>query len=142
LAVYQPWLLLGLSAVLPAVRKQLPAPRALLPPGWQAWALVAIGVHLALVSSWRCWWGGWCWGSRLASEAVPLAALLALAPIAALLSGARGRVIVATLAIASMLVHVPSVYLRQGRWYGEHDRQGERANWNWAAPPFLFPLRR
>lgn len=142
LAVYQPWLLVSLLAVAPALRKRMPAPRAALPPGWQAWALAAIGLHLALVSSWRCWWGGWCWGSRLVSEAAPLAALLALAPIGMLLASARGRAVIATLAIVSALVHVPSVYLRQGRWYGEHDRQGERAHWNWAAPPFLFPLRR
>lgn len=142
LAVYQPWLLVGLLAAMPALRKRMPAPRAALPPGWQAWALAAIGLHLALVSSWRCWWGGWCWGSRLASEAAPLAALLALAPIGMLLASARGRAVIATLAIVSALLHVPSVYLRQGRWYGENDRQGERAHWNWAAPPFLFPLRR
>ncbi len=65
LAVYQPWLLLALLTLLPAFRRRLPAPRVSLPPGWQAWALAVIGMHLTLVSSWRCWWGGWCWGSRL-----------------------------------------------------------------------------
>lgn len=142
LAVYQPWLLLGLLAVLPAVRKQLPAPRALLPPGWRTWALVVIGLQLAIVSSWWCWWGGWCWGSRLASEAVPLAALLSLAPIGMLLTTARGRAVIVTLAIVSALVHIPSVYLRQWRWYGENDWQENRDHWRWTAPPFLFPLRR
>jgi hypothetical protein len=142
LAVYQPWLLVGLLGAASALRNRMPAPRTALPPGWQAWALATIGLHLTLVSSWRCWWGGWCWGSRLTSEIVPLAALLALAPIGLLLASARGRAVVLALAVVSAVVHVPSVYLRQGRWYGENDRQGDRAHWSWAAPPFLFPLRR
>ncbi|HVX62877.1 MAG TPA: hypothetical protein VHC19_19815, partial [Pirellulales bacterium] len=142
LAVYQPWLLLSLLTLLPAFRRRLPAPRVSLPPGWQAWALAVIGMHLTLVSSWRCWWGGWCWGSRLASEVIPLAALFALAPLGVLLKSSRGRALVASLAIASALLHLPSVYLRQGRWYGAEGRNREPAQWLWSAPPFLFPLRR
>jgi hypothetical protein len=143
LLVYQPWLLLGLSLLAPAVRKHLRPARAPLPRGWQAWAALVIAGHLAVVSSWSCWWGGYCWGSRLASEAIPLAALLTLAPLSALSASARGRALVATLALLSVLVHVPSVYLRQSHWYGSANRCGEvQAQWRWSAPPFLFPLRR
>jgi hypothetical protein len=142
LAVYQPWLLVGLLSLLPAFRRYLPAPRAALPRGWQMWALLAIGLHLALVSSWRCWWGGWCWGSRLAAEAIPLAALLVLGPMAMLLTTSRGRAVIVSLAVAGALVHIPSVYLRQARWYDSEGEQVERAQWRWSAPPFLYPLRR
>ncbi len=143
LLVYQPWLLLGLLLLAPAVRKRMAPSRAPLPAGWQAWSLLAIGAHLAVVCSWCCWWGGWCWGSRLPSDAIPLAALLTLAPLSALLATARGRTLVGSLAVLSALMHVPSVYLRQTEWYcTEATCREERVQWRWSAPPFLFPLRR
>lgn len=143
LLVYQPWLLLAGAAALPFVRRKMPSERSALPPGWRAWAAVAIGLHLLLISGWWCWWGGWCWGSRLASEAVPLAALLMLRPLAALWNDRRGRQAVVAVVLAGALLHVPSVWLRQGRWYGGMEASGYGgALWSWSAPPFLYPLRR
>src|SRR5260370_9526070 len=40
--------------------------------------LAYIAMHVALVCSWDCWWGGNCWGSRLLSEIVPICALRGL----------------------------------------------------------------
>ena len=54
--------------------------------------VVAIVLHLALVANWRIWWGGHCWGSRLLTEVVVLAALLALPAVAALWTRRGGRV--------------------------------------------------
>ncbi|HVA48691.1 MAG TPA: hypothetical protein VNH11_20165 [Pirellulales bacterium] len=114
-----------------------------LPVGWRWWAASVIALHLALVSSWHCWWGGWCWGSRLAAEIVPLAALLSLGPLTALWNDRRGRQLVVATALASALLHVPSVYLQQQRWYSDADGGHERAAlWCWSSPPFLFPIRR
>ncbi|HJT31330.1 MAG TPA: hypothetical protein VJ783_04720 [Pirellulales bacterium] len=139
--VYQPWLLVALLGVVPFFRGKRSPARAALPPGWRAWALAVIGLHMLLIGGWWCWWGGWCWGSRLASEAIPLAALLMLQPLAALLAERRGRRLVMALALASALLHVPSVWLRQWRWYGgmEAGEYGD-ALWHWSAPPFLYPL--
>lgn len=160
LLVYQPWMwLLPLAAFLiggwgrawpksSAASANTVCPgdapvRSVVPPGWQLWAASVIGLHLALLSGWHCWWGGWCWGSRLAAEIVPLAALLALEPLARLWAESPGRKIVWATIVLSALMHVPSVYLQQQRWYSgvdiEHD---SAALWRWSAPPFLFPLRR
>lgn len=139
--VYQPWLVVALLGVLPLFHRTRSPERTALPPGWRAWAMAVIGLHLLLIGGWWCWWGGWCWGSRLASEAIPLAALMMLQPLAALLAERRGRRLVVALALASALLHVPSVWLRQWRWYGGMEA-GEYggALWQWSAPPFLYPL--
>src|SRR5487761_1669770 len=153
LLIYQPWIWLlplaaaprcaGHSRSAPSGRQPMQLPRAILPRGWQAWAMAVIVGHLALVSGWRCWWGGWCWGSRLASEVIPLAALLVLTPLAALWASRAGRRLVVALILASALLHVPSVYLEQGRWYSGSDSDRFTASlWRWTSPPFLFPLRR
>src|SRR5204863_8925176 len=81
LLVYQPWIMLIALNLLPDLRGDRIAPdRAAAPPGWAAYCIGALVLHLALISSWKCWWGGYCWGSRLAAEAVPLMALLCLKP--------------------------------------------------------------
>jgi hypothetical protein len=140
LVTYQPWLLLLLMNVWPAHGTESPMKRFPLPPGWRTWVVVVVLSHLALVSSWNCWWGGWCWGSRLLSEDLPLLALFTLRPLATLMTTPqRGRLIL-TIAILSALVHVPSVYLMQQRWYNQIGR--DTAYGTWSAPPFLFPIRR
>ncbi|HVX13299.1 MAG TPA: hypothetical protein VHC22_19095 [Pirellulales bacterium] len=139
LFVYQPWLLLGLLAI---GRRPRDTERegGELPPGWQTWALAVIGLHLAMVSGWWCWWGGLCWGSRLAAEAVPLAALLCLQPLAALMRSGGGRKLVLAFATLSLLLHVPSVWLRQDRWYDGMGGEEQLAHaWCWRTPPFLYP---
>src|SRR5262249_31099697 len=85
--VYQPWLLLALAA--PLARPWRVAGRAgLAALGW--FCVAVIGLQVALVSGWRCWWGGDCWGSRLVAEAVPVAALLCVGPVAVLWTKAGG----------------------------------------------------
>jgi hypothetical protein len=141
LLTYQPWLLLLVLNVWPALRPESSLQRTPLPPGWRLWAVAVIVLHLALVSSWRCWWGGWCWGSRLVSEDIPLLALFTLGPLATLLATPRRSRLVLAIAITSALLHVPSVYLDQKRWYAGNESEETRL-WRWSAPPFLYPLRR
>lgn len=45
-------------------------------------ALVAFGAALLVVANWWCWWGGICWGPRLALPALPIASLGAAAWLA------------------------------------------------------------
>jgi hypothetical protein len=40
-------------------------------------AIAAIGVHIVLVASWPCWWGGGSYGPRLLIETIPWFVLLA-----------------------------------------------------------------
>lgn len=141
LLVYQPWLLLLVLNLWPSLCRASQSSRAPLPRGWRLWAMAVVVGHLALVSSWWCWWGGWCWGSRLLSEDLPLLALLTLGPLATLLATPRRSRWVLAIAIVSALLHVPSVYFDQKRWYGRPEPE-VASLWRWTAPPFLYPLRR
>jgi hypothetical protein len=142
LLIYQPWLLLSAAALVPAVRRRLAdGERSPCPAGWSLFCATAVVLHLGLVSSWCCWWGGFCWGSRLASETVPLLALLMLRPLAALWATRRGRQLVLGVALLALLLHVPATLLRSADWNAVlgDDRQ-PAALWAWADPPFLYPF--
>jgi hypothetical protein len=140
--VYQPWALLAALGCIPAVRRRAASlARAARPPGWVGFCLAAIALHVVLIAAWGCWWGAFCWGSRLVVEVVPLCALLCLGPITALLTSARGRSLVLSLALLSVLMHVPGVYGSSRSWYfaAEPHTHKERL-WSWSAPPFLYPM--
>jgi hypothetical protein len=139
LLIYQPWLLvLGVAAV---VCRREPE-RSEAPRGWSVLASVYVLLHVALVSAWVCWWGGHCWGSRLASETVPFLALLGLKPLASLLKTAAGRRVVFLVAVLSALLHLPVVYAHADRWNAIVFRdQSPDQLWNWSDAPMIFPLR-
>jgi hypothetical protein len=143
LLVYQPWLLLAAAVALPAVRSRLAGEdRTACPAGWSLFCLAVLVLHLALISSWRCWFGSCCWGSRLVSEVVPLCALLLLRPIARLWASRSGRVAVLAVGVLSLLLHVPAVHLHAARWnvvFRVHETTEHL--WSWTHPPFLFPLQ-
>jgi hypothetical protein len=142
LLVYQPWLLLGLAAFIPSLRRELPdrgpAPT---PAGWMLFCAVFSLAHLVLVGAWATWWGGHCWGSRLASEVVPLAALFCLRPLAAVWSVVWGRRLVVAVAVLGFLMHLPLSHFRACYWDGSGapDQLGSRV-WSWTDPPFLYPF--
>jgi hypothetical protein len=142
LLIYQPWLLLAGAALVPAIRQQMTgADRVPAPAGWSLVCVAAVILHLALVGSWRCWWGGYCWGSRLASEVVPLCALLLLRPLAALWSTPGGRRLVLATGLLALLLHVPTLSLHCERWNAALPLYGDPAYLgSWADPPFLYPI--
>jgi hypothetical protein len=139
--VYQPWAVLALAALIPAVRRG--APGFVGPRGWQFLCLAVIGLHLAMVTAWRFWWGGHCWGSRYAAEFLPLVMLLCLGPIGALWASRAGKGVLFGLILVSFLLHVPAVYWHAADWDNvvDVDRHPE-VLWSWTRPPFLFPLQR
>jgi len=140
--LYQPWVVLAPLAFVPAVRRAA-ARRGCDggPAGWPWFCGAAILFHVGLVSAWTVWWGGWCWGSRLVSDVLPLCALLALRPITVLSRLDSGRRLVLTLAIAGLLMQIPSVYLGSGVWNRLADvDQHPDALWSWSRAPFLLPI--
>lgn len=139
LLVYQPWLLLALGGVLVGNRKGLSDS---LPRGWAAVCLAALVAEVVIVSAWCCWWGGSCWGSRLLMGVVPVAALVCVRPIEALLESRRGRCLVATLAVLGFLAQAPVVYAGSFRWNETHLATQELAVWSWPDAPFLEPFHR
>ncbi len=113
LFIYQPWILLGLTMCLPQVRRlRTTAEPSDGPAGWRWFCATAIVLHLALIASWNCWWGGHCWGSRLVTETVPLFALLCLRPIDALRRLNWGRSLLVATAVAAGFVNLTGVYLK------------------------------
>jgi hypothetical protein len=117
--------------------------RAPPPWGWGAFIGSFVLLHLCLISAWGCWWGGYCWGSRLATEPVVFAALLCLRPLAALRTTKVGRGLVATAVVLGCLLHLPAVYLKAASWYGEVDvPRHPEALWRWSDPPFFAVFRR
>ena len=140
--VYQPWVLLAPLAFVPAMR--CVSSRSGLADtlkGWRWFCGAVILFQIGLVSAWTAWWGGWCWGSRLVSEVLPLCALLALGPVTLLSRSAAGRRLVLSLAIAGLLMHVPVVYLGAEVWNDltniDHHTD---ALWSWSRAPFLLPI--
>jgi hypothetical protein len=140
--IYQPWLLLAACGVVCWIGRRDSSGRAV-PTGWQWFALCYIVLHLAMISSWRIWDGGFCWGSRLASEIIPFGGLLAIPAIGACARSIPGRCFVAALICWSALFHVPAVLLKQDRWNNSHVISMSRAHiWAWSDPPYLYGVFR
>ena len=138
LLVYQPWVLLALASFLPRVRSGWSATAGTVgPSGWEGFCVAAIVLHLFLISAWGCWWGGWCWGSRLVIETVPLFALLCVRPIAALGRSNRTRALVVGLAMLGVLAQWPWLYSDGSRWNDAAHLPGDL--WSWSRAPFLNP---
>jgi hypothetical protein len=128
-------MLVVLAVAIPSVRSRLATlDRASSPSGWIWFCFVAIACQVLLISAWGCWWGGWCWGSRLVVEIVPLCALLCVRPIAVLGASRGGRALVLTLAILGLLVHIPAAYFNAIRWNSTAHFPDDL--WSWTHAPF------
>jgi hypothetical protein len=142
LLVYQPWILLALTLMIPSARRCLTTAPADVPRGWAWFCAAAIVPYFALVASWYCWWGGHCWGSRLLVEIVPFVALLCLYPVAVLRRLRWGRRLLAATVFVAALVHLTGVYLKvdfrdtqPGLIGTRHEPPGSWTHW-----PFLTPF--
>ena len=138
LFVYQPWIVLVVISFFWVGAKKIDRG----PEGWKTFCLAAIGFQLLLNACWMNWWGGWCWGSRLLAEVVPLCALLALPVVAALWESRRGRGIVLSLGILAILMHAPCAFFRANDWNHVVDiDQNTQWLWSWSHAPFLQPFQ-
>jgi hypothetical protein len=138
LFVYQPWmLLLGLLVLRSARTGDRP-----LPPGWSVFATTMMTAHIFLVGSWPMWWGGFCYGSRLAAEVVPIAGLLVVRPLGWLFQLRGGWIVVVIVALIGFAVHAPCVYYDAWLWNAlpiSADAHPERL-WDWSRPPFMHGM--
>ncbi|APW62180.1 hypothetical protein [Paludisphaera borealis] len=132
--VYQPWAVLAVAAALvwPRLRR---APELVAgPKGWAAFCLIAVTLHVVLISAWWDWPGGYSYGSRLATDVVPLLGLLATPAVAVLLKRRAGVGLLAGLVAVGFLVHLPCVANEAHRW--NHDKP--RNHWSWSRAPFFY----
>jgi hypothetical protein len=106
-------------------------------------ALVAFTVlHLILVASWPCWWGGHCHGSRLAAEVVPILALLLLPALQSLMHWRGAFASIVVLAFIGLAIHLPGSHGTAQAWNFrpvEVNAFPERL-WDWRSPPFLYDV--
>jgi hypothetical protein len=77
----------------------------------------------------------------LASEAVPLLALLMLRPVAALWTRPGGRRLVIAIGVLALFLHVPALYRHAELWNARLTTDGgdPAGLWDWADAPFLYP---
>jgi hypothetical protein len=127
-------------------------------------ALVIIGMHLALLSSFGMWWGGWSYGPRLMLETVPWFVLLAILGVSSFVEDAEnfwnqdvprrpyspvtGRAIMTGAAIlllaVSVITNAPgALSVAASEWNASPniDTHHERL-WDWKHPQFLAWMQR
>jgi hypothetical protein len=96
-------------------------------------------LQIGLVSAWRGWWGGYCWGSRLLAEVVPLLALLCLPALAVLWRRAWGCRLVVAAGVLSFLLHLPAVHYQADEWNIDRKIDSNPARlWSWGDAPFFY----
>jgi hypothetical protein len=142
LLIYQPWILLALTLLLPSIRRLAKTIPTAMPPGWTWFCVLAVGPYLALVGSWYCWWGGQCWGSRLLVETLPFFALLCLPPLAVLRRLAWGRRLLLVMALLAAFVQLTGVYLKADCRDTQPALLGTQPEppGSWTHLPFLTPF--
>lgn len=118
--------------------------------------VAAVALHWVAISSYPHWWGGYCYGPRLFTDAVPFLCVL-LAPVLARWPGGRGAgasrraepgvrrwradgLAFAAAALLGLGVHaVGANVAASGRWNGvpaDIDAHPQRL-WDWRDPQFL-----
>ena len=135
LFVYQPWLVLTSLLLARAVRSDPGRP---LPRGWYVFAITFVLFQLVVIGSWRVWWGGICWGSRLAAEVVPVCGLLAVRPSRWLLGRSWGCAVLVVVALAGVAVHAPAMFGTALNWNNRSPGVNSDPSllWDWNNPPF------
>jgi hypothetical protein len=133
LLVYQPWALIATLSSLRALRA------ARTPTGWDWFAWSYVFTHVFLIGSWGMWWGGWCFGSRLATELVPVLALLAVRPCERLLQARWGWLALLVIGATGFGIHATAAYAETRAWNAlptSVDFDPQRL-WDWADAPFI-----
>lgn len=109
----------------------------------ELWTILCLsGALFFNTTAWYMWWGGWCWGLRLFSPAIPLLAVIAAAGLDAVHHRIRGAVAGTVLALGFIWA-LPGLMIDIIGGYGE---LGESV-WRIAAYPpfgawqFLYRLR-
>jgi hypothetical protein len=137
LLIYEPLVLLVACAPLRSCRGRV---HWLLATALMLWFVI----HLLVVSQYKHWWGGYCWGPRFIAEVMPALVVLITAPVVRLWRSRIGRVVVVVCMGWSLWLQGVGAYsFRAHRWQAEPvsiDSAPERL-WDWKNPPFLYPWR-
>jgi hypothetical protein len=98
--------------------------------------------HTLTVASWQDWIGGWCWGSRLLAETVPLWLLVGLSGLTWWLARPWRRIVLGGVLVLSFLVHVATALVPPARWHGRfRPAPGQPIIWSVRDSPLAFAVR-
>jgi hypothetical protein len=108
-------------------------------------ALIVIGMHLVLLSSYNNWWAGGSYGARYMLEIVPWLVLLAILGVNSFLadqSSRRGtRLVTSSMAALALLVSIgtnaPGALLQNAINWRSFDPHHLDVLWDWRDPQFL-----
>lgn len=108
-------------------------------------ALLIIGMHLVMVSSWVFWWGGASYGPRLLLEAVPWFVLLAILGASSFLEDHSltvcQRLITISITLLALAVSIgtnaPGALVRNSIDWRPVDPDHLQVLWDWHDPQFL-----
>jgi hypothetical protein len=135
LLVYQPWVVLGSAALLPALGRRIGR-------GMTAALLAWCVLHFLLVSRYTHWWGGHSYGPRFLTELAPAFVILAAPLVMRAWRVQAGRVVIVALAGIAIYLQAIGVYSRNARYWSKTpvnvDYMPSRL-WDWQDPPFLYP---
>jgi hypothetical protein len=137
LFVFQPWLLVLLPlSLLELARCSDRGRREFLPIAGLVLA------HTLLIAAWQDWIGGWCWGSRLLAETVPLWMLLGLSGLKRLLSHLRGPIVLGGVLIISFSIHAVTALVPPAAWHSRFQPvAGNPIIWSVRDSPVAFAVR-
>lgn len=122
------------------------------PSGWRQYplaivALLAFALHTVFWACYADWWGGWAWGPRYVTEALPFAIYLAAIGYLGLANRIGGKWIwpvAGILCVVSLFIQGVGAFSWNGDYHSEFDKGwGEGHTWVWKAPPEpVWRLRR
>ncbi len=142
---YQPWILLLALGCFPKAREALRkegARRAV--KGWPCFFAAAALSQIGMLSFWTVWHGGYCFGSRLLTEILPLLALLLVPMLSRVWSWRWVSRVSYSLFVLSFLIHANGVYLKGWAWQDQPPAGSslsvKERFWSWRYAGLWYPL--
>ena len=100
-------------------------------------------IHTLVMGKWKHWYGGWSFGYRMASDAIPFMVLLIIPYVRSVLFEKTKKLFYA-LIIISVLIQISGILFFDGIWHAAYDRGFEDTGWLWSIKDseFFFNFRR
>jgi hypothetical protein len=110
---------------------------------WLTYLAIGIVGYVLLYSGWSGWWGGFCYGPRFLTDALPAIALCAVPAVERLWRLRWGRLALAALAGWGVVVQVIGVYYDDRSWnqYPKSVNLVPQRVWDWRDPQIVRAAR-
>ncbi len=103
---------------------------------------VGIALEIFLLSMWKGWWGGFCYGPRLLADLTPALAIFFCPLKDWLLNSRTSRVLFTWLLIWSISAHAMGAFVDDGTWTATRQVKGfPNQLWSWSDNQLINPIR-